>query len=110
MTVYSLMLFLHVGAALAPASALSIDALIVVQLRRAASPSPTKACLDLWRTVPGLAGGSGLCPATSPCYFARAFMASLSSTGITPTAKGVPSSSPMDGRGLWGCLVPSRVS
>jgi hypothetical protein len=60
MTVYSLMLFLHVGAALAPASALSIDALIVVQLRRAASPSPTKACLDLWRTVPGLAGGSGL--------------------------------------------------
>jgi hypothetical protein len=44
------------------------------------------------------------------CYFARAFMASLSSTGITPTANGVPSSSPMDGRGFWGCLVPSRVS
>jgi uncharacterized ferredoxin-like protein len=31
MTVYSLMLFLHVGAALALASALSIDALIMVQ-------------------------------------------------------------------------------
>src|ERR1700681_1397083 len=42
--------------------------------------------------------------------YGRAFMASLSSTGITPTANAVPSSSPMDGRGLWGCLVPSRVS
>ncbi len=39
----------------------------------------------------------------------RGFMASLSSTGIVPTAKDVPSSSPIDGRGLWGCLVPSRV-
>src|SRR5580700_7283422 len=45
-----------------------------------------------------------------PCYFARAFVVSLSSTGISPTANGVPSSSPMDGRGFWGCLVPSRVS
>lgn len=43
-------------------------------------------------------------------YYGRAFMASLSSTGITPTANAVPSSSPMDGRGLWGCLVPSRLS
>jgi len=35
-----------------------------------------------------------------PCGYGRAFMASLSSTGITPTANAVPSSSPMDGRGF----------
>ncbi len=38
MTVYSLVLFLHVGAALVLASVLSIDALILFQLRRASSP------------------------------------------------------------------------
>ncbi len=60
MTVYSLVLFLHVGAALVLASALSIDALILFQLRRAAVPSVTKSWLDLWQGVPGIAGGSGL--------------------------------------------------
>ena len=39
MTVYSLVLFLHVGAALALASVLSIDALILFQLRRATNPT-----------------------------------------------------------------------
>ena len=60
MTVYSLVLFLHVGAALVLASALSIDALILFQLRRATFPSGTKSWLDLWQRVPGIAGGSGL--------------------------------------------------
>src|SRR5258708_16183909 len=60
MTIYSLVLFLHVGAALVLASALSIDALILFQLRRATFPSGTKSWLDLWQMVPGIAGGSGL--------------------------------------------------
>src|SRR5260370_2689893 len=60
MTIYSLVLFLHVGAALVLASALSIDALILFQLRRATFPSGTESWLDLWQRVPGIAGGSGL--------------------------------------------------
>ncbi len=52
MTVYSVVLFLHVGAAMALASALSIDALILFQLRRATFPSGTKSLVDLWQGVP----------------------------------------------------------
>jgi len=47
MTVYSLVLFLHVGAALVLASVLSIDALILFQLRRASSPTRTNLWLEL---------------------------------------------------------------
>jgi hypothetical protein len=60
MTLYSLVLFLHVGAALALASALSIDALILFQLRRATSPAGAHLWLDLWPVVPWTASGSGL--------------------------------------------------
>jgi hypothetical protein len=60
MTLYSLVLFLHVGAALALAAALSIDALIMVQLRRAATPSAAHPWLNLWAAVPRVAGSSGL--------------------------------------------------
>ena len=60
MTVYSLVLFLHVGAALALASILSIDALILFQLRRATSPTRANLWLELWPPVPWIAGGSGL--------------------------------------------------
>jgi hypothetical protein len=37
----------------------------------------------------------------------RTFIASLSSTGIVPTANGVPASSPIPGRWLPGSLFPS---
>jgi hypothetical protein len=60
MTMYSLVLFLHVGAALVLASALGIDGLILFQLRRAASPIRATSWLDLWSAVPWIAGGSGL--------------------------------------------------
>jgi hypothetical protein len=71
MTVYSLVLFLHVGAALALASALSIDALLLFQLRRATNPSATDLWLDLWRAVPWMAGGSGLLLLFSGGYLAE---------------------------------------
>src|SRR5258708_13362663 len=71
MTIYSLVLFLHVGAALVLASALSIDALILFQLRRATFPSGTKFWLDLWQRVPGIAGGSGLVLLLSGGYLTR---------------------------------------
>jgi hypothetical protein len=54
-----MVLFLHVGAALVLASALSIDGLILFQLRRATSPMRAT-WLDLWSVVPWIAGGSGL--------------------------------------------------
>lgn len=60
MTLYSLILFLHVGAALALASVLSIDALILFQLGRARTLSATQPWLNLWSAVPRIAGGSGL--------------------------------------------------
>jgi len=60
MTIYSIVLFLHVGAALVLASALSIDGLILFQLRRATSPIRATSWLDLWSVVPWIAGGSGL--------------------------------------------------
>src|SRR5258708_32937453 len=59
MTVYSLVLFLHVGAALALASALSIDALLLFQFQRATSPTRANLWLDLWPAVFRIAGGSG---------------------------------------------------
>jgi len=60
MTIYSIVLFLHVGAALVLASALSIDGLILFQLRRATSPIRATSWLDLWSVFPWIAGGSGL--------------------------------------------------
>jgi hypothetical protein len=60
MTIYSIVLFLHVGAALVLASALSIDGLILFQLRRATSPIGATSWLDLWSVFPWIAGGSGL--------------------------------------------------
>jgi hypothetical protein len=70
MTLYSLVLFLHVGAALGLASALSMDALLMFQLRRATSPSGTKSWLDLWFTVSWMAGGSGFVLLLSGGYLA----------------------------------------
>ncbi len=70
MTVYSLVLFLHVGAALALASVLSIDALILFQLRRATSPTRANLWLELWPPVPWIAGGSGLLLLLSGGYLA----------------------------------------
>jgi hypothetical protein len=63
MTVYSLVLFVHVGAALALASVLSIDALILFQFRRATSPTRANlqagalasGSLDSWRFGPSAA-------------------------------------------------------
>jgi hypothetical protein len=60
MTVYSLVLFLHVAAALALASALSIDALVLFQLRRVTSANGFQVWLNDWTAVPWIAGGSGL--------------------------------------------------
>jgi len=59
MTLYSLALFLHVGSALTLASALSIDGLILFQLRRATTATATHPWLNLWSAVPRIAGGSG---------------------------------------------------
>ena len=70
MTVYSLVLFLHVGAALALASVLSIDALILFQLRRATSPTRANLWLELWPAVPWIASGSGLLLFLSGGYLA----------------------------------------
>src|SRR5260370_32913731 len=70
MTVDSLVLFLHVGAALALASVLSIDALILFQLRRATSPTRANLWLELWPAVPWIAGGSGLLLLLSGGYLA----------------------------------------
>src|SRR5436853_6177691 len=60
MTLYSLVLFLHVAAALALASALSIDALILFQLHRATTSTAAHPWLNLWSPVPRIAGSSGL--------------------------------------------------
>ncbi len=60
MTLYSLVLFLHVAAALALASAVSIDALILFQLHRATTSTAAHPWLNLWSAVPGIAGSSGL--------------------------------------------------
>ena len=60
MTLYSLVLFLHVAAALALASALSIDALILFQLHRATTSTAAHPWLNLWSAVPRIAGSSGL--------------------------------------------------
>ena len=70
MTVFSLVLFSHVAAALALASALSIDALILFQLRRATSPTRASLWLDLWPAVPWIAGGSGVLLLLSGGYLA----------------------------------------
>jgi hypothetical protein len=60
MTLYSLVLFLHVAAALALASALSIDALILFQLHRATTSTAAHPWLNLWSAVPRITGSSGL--------------------------------------------------
>jgi len=70
MTVYSLVLFLHVGAALALASVLSIDALILFPLRRATSPTRAHLWQEVWPAVPRLASGSGLLLLLSGGYLA----------------------------------------
>jgi len=70
MTLYSLVLFLHVGAALALASALSIDALILFQLRRATSLTRANLWLELWPAVPWIAVGSGVLLLLSGGYLA----------------------------------------
>src|SRR5260370_37303043 len=70
MTVASLVLFLHVGAALALASVLSIDALILFQLRRATSPTRANLWLELWPEVPWIGGGSGVLLLLSGGYLA----------------------------------------
>jgi hypothetical protein len=67
---YSVVLFLHVGAALVLASALSIDALLMFQVRRATSPNGTKSWLDLWSAVSWMAGGSGFVLLLSGGYLA----------------------------------------
>jgi Trk-type K+ transport system membrane component len=59
MTLYSLVLFLHVASALALAAGLTIDALVLFQLRTG-SPSETQPWLTLWSPVPRSAGISGL--------------------------------------------------
>jgi hypothetical protein len=59
MTLYSLTLFLHVGSALALASALGIDGLIFFQLRRVTTAATVQPWLNLWSVVPRMAGGSG---------------------------------------------------
>ncbi len=70
MIVYWLVLFLHVGAALVLASILSIDALILFQLRRATNPTRANLWLELWPPVPWIAGGSGLLLLLSGGYLA----------------------------------------
>lgn len=51
MTLYSLVLFLHVASALALAAGLTVDALVLFQLRTG-SPSGTQPWLRLWSVVP----------------------------------------------------------
>lgn len=68
MTLYSVALFLHVGSALALASALSIDGLILFQVRRATTATATHPWLNLWSAVPRIAGGSGFLPLFSGVY------------------------------------------
>ena len=59
MTLYSLVLFLHVASALVLAAGLTIDALVLFQLRTD-PPTATQPWLKLWSAVPRLAGPSGL--------------------------------------------------
>jgi hypothetical protein len=59
MTLYSLVLFLHVASALALAAGLTIDALVLFQLRTG-PPTATQTWLKLWSAVPRIAGTSGL--------------------------------------------------
>ena len=68
MTLYSLALFLHVGSALALASALSIDGLILFQLRRVTTAAAAHPWLNLWSVVPRTAGGSGFLLLLSGAY------------------------------------------
>ena len=68
MTLYSLALFLHAGSALALASALSIDGLILFQLRRATTATAIHPWLNLWSAVPRIAGGSGVLLLFSGAY------------------------------------------
>ena len=68
MNLYSLVLFLHVGSALALASALSIDGLLLFQLRRATTVTATDPWLNLWSAVPRIAGGSGFLLLSSGAY------------------------------------------
>jgi hypothetical protein len=60
MTLYSIVLFSHVAAALTLGSALTVDALILAQLRDVTTPSGTQPWLNLWSPVPRIAGGAGL--------------------------------------------------
>ena len=71
MMLYSLALFLHVGSALALASALSIDGLILFQLRRVRTAAAAHPWLNLWSVVPRIAGGSGLLLLLSGAYLAH---------------------------------------
>ena len=82
MTLYSLALFLHVGSALALASALSIDGLILFQLRRAMNRASVRlarasffARIGLGLEIAGM-GGGGRCRARQyqegPCVLSRA--------------------------------------
>src|SRR5438445_13218406 len=68
MTLYSLALFLHAGSALALASALSIDGLILLQLRRATTATAIHPWLNLWSAVPPIAGRSGVLLLVSGAY------------------------------------------
>jgi hypothetical protein len=68
MTLYSLALFLHVGSALALASALSIDGFILFQLRRVTTAAAAHPWLNLWFVVPPIAGGSGFLLLLSGAY------------------------------------------
>jgi hypothetical protein len=68
MTLYLLALFLHVGSALALASALSIDGLILFQLRRVTTAAAAHPWLNLWSGVPRIAGASGFLLLLSGAY------------------------------------------
>ena len=71
MTLYSLALFLHVGSALALASALTIDGLILFQLRRVTTAAAALPWLNLWSLVPRIAGGSGFLLLLSGAYLTQ---------------------------------------
>jgi hypothetical protein len=71
MTLYSLALFLHVGSALALASALSIDGLILFQLWRVTTAVAAHPWLNLWSVVPPIAGGSGFLLLLSGAYLTQ---------------------------------------
>lgn len=58
MSLYSVVLFMHVGAALVLAAALGIDVLLFTKLQTSSERS-ARQLLDLWTTVPAAASTSG---------------------------------------------------